>query len=142
MDLRDRRSRPMLGRMSAENVAYLNGIYERWGRGDFRTPVSDGFTIEMGPDFPDAGEHVGVEGVAAYTRGLLEPWERLTIEAEEMFEGEDEVLVRVLQVGTGKSSGIPVQLRYFQLWIFGGPQPSRMVTIMDESDAMAHLGGG
>jgi hypothetical protein len=72
--------------MSSENVALLEDIYERWSEGDFHLSLGEDFSISMGPDFPDAGEHTGAEGVSAYMRDFLEPWERLTIEAEEMFE--------------------------------------------------------
>jgi len=128
--------------MSAENVALLEDIYKRWAQGDFRTPVSEGFTVELAPEFPDAGKHVGVEGVAAYMRGFLEPWERITITAEEMIEENDQVLVRVFQQGTGDLSGIEVEVRYFMLWSFEGATPIRVQSIMEESDAMARVGGG
>jgi ketosteroid isomerase-like protein len=130
--------------MSAENLALLRGIYDRWAIGDFKTEdrVDPSFSLTMGPDFPDTGVHAGREGLAAYMKGFLEPWERITIEAEEMIDSGDRVLVRVLQAGTGNSSGIPVELRYFQLWTFEGPTPVAMETIMHEPDARARLERG
>ncbi|MGH2981782.1 MAG: nuclear transport factor 2 family protein [Solirubrobacterales bacterium] len=130
--------------MSDQNVALLEGIYERWSQGDFRTEAAYGeqFSVELGPEFPDSGVHAGLEGVAAYTKGFLDPWERITITAEEMIDGEDKVLVRVLQSGTGRSSGIAVELRYFHLWSFDGTTPARMASIMEEADALARLGRG
>lgn len=127
--------------MSAENLEVLRGIYERWAVGDFKTEdrVDPSFTITMGVDFPDTGVHAGREGVAAYTRGFLEPWERITIEAEEMADSGDLVLVRVRQAGTGISSGIAVELRYFQHWTFEDGTPVAMETIMDESEARQRL---
>jgi ketosteroid isomerase-like protein len=129
--------------MSAENVELLREIYDRWGTGDFRPHPSLGqdFTITMGPDFPDSGVHAGLEGVAAYMKAFLEPWKRVTITAEEMTDSGDRVLVRVLQSGTGESSGIPVEMRYFHLWSFNGATPLGMETIMHEADARARLGG-
>jgi ketosteroid isomerase-like protein len=128
--------------MSADNVELLREIYERWGTGDFKPHPSLGqdFTIIMGPDFPDTGVHAGLEGVAAYMKAFLEPWERVTIEAEELIDSGDLVLVRVLQSGTGESSGIPVEMRYFHLWSFNGATPQGMETIMHEAEAQARLG--
>lgn len=128
--------------MSAENVEYLSGVYERWGRGDFTPDPSfpDDMTIELGPEFPDAGRYVGPEGIAGYMRAFLEPWDLLTIRAEKMTDAGGKVLVSVLQSGTGKSSGVPVELRYFHLWTFDGARPVRMENIMEESDAQARLG--
>jgi ketosteroid isomerase-like protein len=129
--------------MSAENVELLSRVYEHWGAGDFRPDPSLGqdFTITMGPEFPDAGVHAGLEGVAAYMRAFLEPWEWITIAAEELVDSGDRVLVRVLQSGTGASSGVAVELRYFHLWSFTGGGPAGMETIMKEADARARLEG-
>jgi ketosteroid isomerase-like protein len=128
--------------MSAENVALLERIYERWGRGDFDVELSSRaeMTFALGPEFPDSGEHVGPEGVAAYMRSFLEPWDELTMKAEEMIETGEDVLVRLLQSGIGKSSGVAVELRYFHLWRFEGSRLVRMEAIMEESDAMARAG--
>ena len=130
--------------MSAENVALLDRIYERWAHGDFGVELSShaDITFALDPAFPDSGEHIGPEGVAAYMRNFLEPWDELTMNAEEMIDGGDKVLVRLLQSGTGESSGIAVELRYFHLWIFEDSRLVRMEAIKEESDAMARLGGG
>jgi ketosteroid isomerase-like protein len=130
--------------MSAENVELLREIYDRWGTGDFRPHPSLGqdFTITMGPDFPDSGVHAGLEGVAAYMRGFLEPWERVTIAAEEMTDSGDLVLVRVHQSGTGQSSGIAVEMHYFQLWSFSGTRPLAMETIMHKAEAIPRIDRG
>jgi ketosteroid isomerase-like protein len=127
--------------MSAESIELLRRVYERWESGDFSPDPSFGedFTIAMGPEFPDSGVHAGLEGVAAYMRGFLEPWERLTIEVEELIDSGDLILARVLQSGTGVGSGVAVELRYFHLWKFDGAMPVEMETIMHEADARARL---
>jgi ketosteroid isomerase-like protein len=51
-----------------------------------------------------------------YTRGFLDPWERITIEAEELVEAGDCVVAAVFQQGVGKGSGITTEFRYFHLW--------------------------
>ena len=127
--------------MSDRNLELIRSIYERWGAGDFKTHdlYADDFTLTLGPEFPDAGMHAGRDGLAAYMRGFLEPWVELTIEAEEISGGGDRVLVRVLQSGTGTASGIPTDLRYFQLWSFEGETPVALESIKEESDARARL---
>jgi ketosteroid isomerase-like protein len=127
--------------VGSENVDLLREVYVSWGRGEFSLDprLPDEFTITMGADFPDAGVHSRIAGVAAYMRGFLEPWERLTIEVEELTDVGDRVLARVLQSGTGVSSGIAVELRYFQLWTFEAGRPVAMETIMHEVDARAKL---
>jgi ketosteroid isomerase-like protein len=131
----------MLGAMASDNLELLKEVYECWRTGDFHTEqaYADGFTITMGRDFPDAGVHAGKDGTAAYMKGFLEPWKSLTIEAEGMTEFGDRVLVRVLQSGTGASSGIATELRYFQLWTFAEGKPVTMETVMHEGEARAKL---
>jgi ketosteroid isomerase-like protein len=127
--------------MASEKVELLRVVYERWGRGDFKTEAlyGDDFTITMGRDFPDTGVHAGQDGVAAYMKGFLEPWDRITIAAEEMDDSGEQVLVQVLQAGVGATSGIEVELRYFHLWSFSGGRPVAMETIMHEVEARARL---
>jgi ketosteroid isomerase-like protein len=131
----------MLGAMGSEKVELLERIYERWGRGDFKTDEAyeENFTITMGVGFPDTGVHAGRDGVAAYMRSFLEPWEWITIKAEQIEAEGDRVLVRVLQSGTGSASGIAVEFRYFQLWSFAGDRPVEMETIREEDEARIAL---
>jgi ketosteroid isomerase-like protein len=129
------------GAVPSEKVKLLEWVYDCWGAGDFHTEetYAPEFTVTMGKDFPDAGIHSGREGVAAYMKSFLDPWQRLTIEAEDLVEAGDRVLARVLQSGTGLTSGIEVELRYFQLWSFSGTRPVAMETIMSEDEARAKL---
>jgi ketosteroid isomerase-like protein len=130
--------------MSAENLELVREIYERWAQGDFKTEAtySEEMELELGPEFPDAGVHSGLEGIAAYMRGFLQPWSRITIAAEELTERENRVLARVLQEGVGESSGIAVELRYFQLWTFDGAKPVRLESIKEETAAHSQLESG
>jgi ketosteroid isomerase-like protein len=130
--------------MAEENLEFLRRLYARWADGDFDTAsyFDDRFDVVLGQKFPDSGVHRGTEGVAAYMREFLEPWERITIEAEELTGRGDRVLARVHQAGTGESSGAPVELRYFHLWTFEEGAPVRMESIMDEGEARGRLERG
>jgi ketosteroid isomerase-like protein len=128
--------------MSQENIEIVRGIYERWGEGDFHTAdVFDSHVVfVLRPDFPDAGAHLGTEGVAAYMRGFLEPWTHITIEAEEVIEAGDSVLVAIVQRGVGESSGAATEFRYFHLWTFRGGKVIRLEGIRERADALAAAG--
>jgi ketosteroid isomerase-like protein len=107
--------------MSEENVEAIRGVYERWAEGDF-APDLDLFDPEMefalSPEFPDTGTYRGFEAISAYMRQFLEPWERLTIVADELSDAGDAVNAAVLQRGVGAGSGAPVEVRYVQIWTF------------------------
>jgi ketosteroid isomerase-like protein len=129
--------------MQPRAIDVLKRVYERWAVGDFASMV-DAYDPEvvfvMRPQFPDAGTYRGVERVAAYTRGFLEPWEHIAIEAEEIVEAGDSFVVAVRQHGTGKGSGVETELRYFHVWTFRGTKAIRLESVRERSDALGAVG--
>ena len=109
--------------MSQENVEIVRAVYERWGEGDFRAvlDVVDPLVLfVLRPPLPESGTYLGVERLVDYTRGFLEPWSHITIEAEDITDAEGTVVARVRQHGVGSGSGAETELRYFQVWSFRG----------------------
>ena len=96
----------------------------------------------IGPDFPDTGHYKGLEGVLRYTRHFLEPWDRITIEAEEMEVVGDSVVAAVLQAGTGSGSGAATEFRYFQVWTFADGKVVRWQNYRDRESALEAARGG
>ena len=130
-------------RAAARRVEIVRGIYERWAEGDFSAgpDVFDEQVIFiLRPEFPDSGTYVGREQVAEYMRGFLEPWDRMTIAAEEMIEAGDSVVVAVRQQGVGSSSGADTGFNYFQVWTFRGDSAVRFESVRDRADALALVG--
>lgn len=129
--------------MSQQNVEVVRDVYERWSQGDFRTSV-DVFDplvlLVMRPEFPDAGTYLGPERMAEYTRGFLEPWTHITIEAEEIIDAGDSVVAAVLQHGVGSGSGAATEFRYFHLWSFRGRKVIRLETFRERAEAMEAVG--
>jgi ketosteroid isomerase-like protein len=129
--------------MSGERVDVIRSVYERWSEGDFGAAVDllDPLVVfVMGPGFPDAGTYIGPEGVAEYTRGFLEPWSRITIDAEEISEAGDSVVVAVWQRGTGTGSGAVTEFRYFHVWSFRGSRVIRFETFRERAEALEAAG--
>jgi ketosteroid isomerase-like protein len=128
--------------MPDSNLDLVRRVYERWAEGDFQ--VEDVFDplvlFVMGKGLPDSGTYLGVEAVRGYTRDFLEPWERITIEAEEMIEAGDSALVAVVQRGTGMGSGAATEFRYFHVWTFRAGKAIRVDTVRERADAMAAAG--
>ncbi len=124
--------------MSEENVEAIRNVYERWGEGDFGAGVElldPHVLFVMSPEFPDAGLYLGVERIAEYTRGFLEPWTRITIEAEEIADAGDSVVVAVRQRGVGGGSGVATEFAYFQVWSFRGNQVIRLENFRKRAEA-------
>jgi ketosteroid isomerase-like protein len=128
--------------MSEANVEIVQRVYESWGEGDFRTDdvLDDHAVLVMRPEFPDTGTYLGPEAIAGYTRGFLEPWTHITIEAEEILPAGDSVLVAVRQRGEGEASGAMTEFRYFHLWTFRGGRAIRLESIRERDEALEAAG--
>jgi ketosteroid isomerase-like protein len=129
--------------MSQENVEFVRDIYARWRTGDFRAGA-DAFDplilFVLRPEFPDAGTYLGRERIAEYMRGFLEPWSRITIEAEDFTDAGDSVVVAVRQAGVGEESGAATELRYFQVWSFRGRKVIRLENFRERAEALEAAG--
>jgi ketosteroid isomerase-like protein len=132
----------ILQAMPKENVEIVREVYERWSEGDFHTtPVLDPQVVFiLRPDFPEAGAYVGTEALAGYMHGFLEPWTHVTIEAEEVIEAGDTVVVGIVQRAEGDASGAATEFRYFQLWSFRGGRVIRLENVRDRAEALAAAG--
>jgi ketosteroid isomerase-like protein len=129
--------------MSQENVEVIRGVYEGWSQGDFRASVDvlDPLVLfVLRPEFPEPGTYLGLERVAEYTRGLLAPWRRFTIEAEEISDAGDSVVVAVLQRGVGDESGTTTEFRYFHVWSFRGRKVIRLESFRERVEALEAVG--
>lgn len=129
--------------MAQQNVEAVRRVYERWARGDFTASMDlldAQAVLVIGPDFPDAGTYEGLEDIREYMRGFLEPWTRVTIAAEELTDAGDAVLAAVHQSGTGESSGVETELRYFQVWTFRDGKVGRLEGFRDRARALEAAG--
>ena len=129
--------------MAQDNVEIVRGIYERWGRGDFRADAElfDPWAVlVLRKEFPDAGAYLGLEGISKYMRGFLESWDDAVIEGEEVIAAGDSVVVRVHQQAAGKQSGTPVDMRYFQVWTFRGGRVIRLESFSAREEALRAAG--
>jgi ketosteroid isomerase-like protein len=129
--------------MSDENLEIVRGIFDEWGRGNFRagTERFDPYsTLVLRPELPEAGGHHGPEAIRAYMERFLGAWEKVVIKGEEFIAAGDSVFVAVHQVATGKGSGATVEMRYFQLWTLRGGVVLRVESIPERSDALEAAG--
>jgi ketosteroid isomerase-like protein len=130
--------------MSQTNLDIVRGIYERWARGDFRAgfELYDPYVqLVLRPEFPDARAYCGPDEIRRYMReDFLADLEGATISGEEFLEAGDSVVVRVNQQAAGAESGVPVALRYYQIWTFRGRSVIRIESIREREDALAAAG--
>ena len=129
--------------MAQNHVQALQGVYDTWSEGEFRASAGlmDPLVLfVIGEGLPDTGAYLGPEDLAEYMRGFLEPWTRITIEAEEIAGAGDSVFAAVVQRGTGLGSGAATELRYFHVWTFRGGKVIRLETFRDRAEARVAAG--
>ena len=129
--------------MANENTETIRAIYERWAEGDFTAGpehFDSNLVFIMRPEFPDSGTYVGPEQVAGYMRIFLEPWEWINIEATEIIEADDSVVVAVTQRGLGMASRVETDFSYFNVWTFRGSLIIRFETFREREEALAAVG--
>jgi ketosteroid isomerase-like protein len=118
-------------------------VVGNWSRGDFMTDadlLDEHVVFVLDASFPDAGTYYGAAALRDYTRGLIEPWDRLTIELEEQVENGDTVFTTVKQSGTGISSGVPAELTYFVVWTVRAGKVIRFDNFRDREEALKAAG--
>jgi ketosteroid isomerase-like protein len=111
------------------HVKQLRGVYDAWAQGDFDVgadlfaPDIEFVTSEGFPDAP--GQGPDLDRVARWRDEFLASFQELRIEALELEPIGDRVLVRVRQRGRFRTTGIDVDVTYFQLWTFSGGRATR-----------------
>jgi len=132
-------------------VDAVRAIYERFGEGDFGASVDlfdSHVRFLMLPEAPKPEErrgrasnlYIGVEGVGMGMRRLFETWADLEMEAEELIDAGDAVLVTVRQRGIARISGDPTEFHYFTLWSFRGRKVVQIENFAER--AQAHEAAG
>jgi ketosteroid isomerase-like protein len=105
--------------MSRENIERTRRIYERVRTGSLPTELLDG-DVRWDPpeDVPEHAPLAGREAVRRYASDYVNTFDDFDVEAEEVIESGDSVVVSVRLSGRIKGSAAPVELAGAQIWTF------------------------
>jgi ketosteroid isomerase-like protein len=129
--------------MSEENVEIIRRAYERWNRRDsgWATAVAPEFEYVASAAFVGlSGGHRGLEG---FTRMLEQFWgefDEAHAEPQEFIEAGDSVLAVITFRGSGKQSGVEVNMEVFQLWTLRDGKVVRGQGFSDRAEALEAVG--
>jgi ketosteroid isomerase-like protein len=131
--------------MSEENIEAVRRVYGEWAQGNFRAGPEiydqDVVFVQSRELGTDSGTYLGLDGVRDYMGKFLEVWERVTVEASELIEAGDSVVVKVIQRAVGKGSGVePAEMEYFHVWTFRGGKVIRLDVIRSREAALEAAG--
>jgi ketosteroid isomerase-like protein len=129
--------------MSRDPVEMLDRAYQLvWHEGDLEAAfagVSPDFEWIV-PGHPEGTVRLGPGGVIAFFREWLEPWADVHVEWELHPVDAERVLAVTVQRARGRGSGVPVELRFAQLWTVRDGRATRMVLYMDVEKGFAAAG--
>jgi ketosteroid isomerase-like protein len=136
--------------MSEENVEIVRRLFEvfRQGmeRGDLGAwfdseDLADDFEWITPPGVPGLGTYRGREGFLEFMRIWTEDFEDWSVELEGLIDaGDDRVVGLFHQRGTGKESGVPVELHQALVYELEGGRVTRMRNYIDPADALKAVG--
>ena len=132
--------------MSAENVDIIRRGYEEF--------IATGEPTEdiMAPEFvwdmstfrgwPERKTYEGVEGMREFVGDWTAAWEDWRLEVEDLVDTGDEVVAIVRQSGRSKTTGLPVDMRFAQLWTLADGKQTRMRMYAESEEALRAAGLG
>jgi len=87
------------------------------------------------PDHPEGAVRHGANSVIEFFREWSEPWDELELDWEIEQIGSDRGLASIDMRGRGHGSGVPTEMRFFQLWTFRDGRAVRMELYWDLDEA-------
>ena len=126
--------------MSEENVEAMRRGYERFTvTGEIRAHPDLVWDVSR-LGWPDRQVYSGPEGANQFNAEWADAWDGWEIEAEDYIDAGDRVVVIVNQRGRSKATGIPVEMRFAQVWSFRDGQAIRMQMYSNVEEALEAAG--
>ena len=129
--------------MSQDHVDVVRRGYEAFARRDLDAALDmmdPKIEARDPPEMPDAAVHYGREAVRRDREQTLELFDDLTIEVEEIFERDDQVVLFVHYSGRGRESGATVEARTAHVWTVRDGVAVCLRQYLDRAEALAAAG--
>jgi ketosteroid isomerase-like protein len=129
--------------LSIENVEQLRRGYEAFNRGDYEAVLElmhPDVEVHDRPEVPDPRDYEGLEGAREAFAGVIEMFAEYEIEPVEFIDGEEHVVVVLLQRGRGMASGVDVESEIVHVWTVRDGKATDLRAFSSRQDAFDHLG--
>ena len=126
-----------------EDLEAVRRSYADFNRGDLEAWLgwfSPDATWQAAREDPDAALHNGLDEIRRYAEGWIEAYEGLRCEPQEIIEGDRGYLVWVRVTGTGRSSGIPLDMEQAQVMTVREGRITGTQEYFDRAEALAVVG--
>jgi ketosteroid isomerase-like protein len=126
--------------MSQENVEIMRRGFEHWmATGEFRAGA-DWVWDASNLGWPDQQVYIGDEGAMQFMAEWSDAWDDWEVEAEDFIDAGERVVVILNQRGRSKATGIPVEMRFAQVWTLRDGQGIRMQMFASVEEALEAVG--
>ena len=126
--------------MSQENVDIIRRGYEHWvATGELLAPADLVWDVShLG--WPDQQIYRGREGADQFNAEWASAWDDWELEPEDYVDAGERVVVIINQRGRSKGSGIPLDMRFAQVWTLRDGRGIRMEMYASVDDALEAVG--
>ena len=126
--------------MSQENVEIMRRGYGHFmATGEVRADADLVWDVSR-LGWPDQQIYAGAEGENQFMAEWADAWDDWEMEAENYLDAGERVVVIVNQRGRSKATGIPVDMRFAQVWSFRDGQAIRMQMYASVDEALEAVG--
>jgi hypothetical protein len=130
--------------MSQQNVEIVRRRYEHLAAtGDYLAEAhAPDFVWDMSKfrGWPEQQTYEGLEGARVFLRDWLEAWDDWEVEVEALHDAGEKVVALVRQRGRSKTSGLPVDMAYGQVFTIRDGKLARMEMYADPAEALEAVG--
>jgi ketosteroid isomerase-like protein len=126
--------------MSQENVEIVRRGYEHYmATGEVRARADLVWDVSR-LGWPDQQIYSGVEGAMQFNAEWADAWDGWELEVEVYLDAGERVVVIINQRGRSKATGIPVDMRFAQVWTLRDRQAIRMQMYASVDEALEAVG--
>ncbi len=90
--------------------------------------------------WPDQQIYQGAEGARQFLAEWADAWDDWELEVEDRIDAGDHVVAIMTQRGRSKATGIPLEMRFAQVWTLRDGQAIRMQMYASPEEALAAVG--
>ncbi len=126
--------------MSQENVEIIRRGYGHFSAtGEIRAHADLVWDVsKLG--WPDQQTYPGAEGARQFLAEWVDAWDDWEVEVEDYIDAGERVVVIINQRGRSKATGIPVEMRFAQVWTLRDGQGIRMLMYASPDEAIKAVG--
>lgn len=128
--------------MSQENVELVReGLEQFRATGGFEAMTPD-FVWDMSNflGWPEQPLYEGVEGARRFLEDWTAAWDDWELETETLHDAGERVVAVMRQRGRSVTTGMPVDMRFAQVWTLRGGAWTRMEMYADPDEALKAVG--